>query len=189
MSSKRRFATIEEMDFIFQNTPVKVVANRSHPEIELIGLKVGPFEEGKEYEVKFWIARELEKNKIARIREDYMLTLVKLYKIHWRERVQEARQLAPMSEDFYPKLRKLLADLKREALSNAEKIKEYEKAERLSKDILNCRLKKIVSLASAPAQTDQTLKNLTMEERSLYEQLHELINQWKEKTLKLEGEK
>ena len=173
---------------MFENKPVKVVINRNCPEIQLVGVKVGPFEEGKEYEVKHWVAKELERAGIARIREEELLDAVKLHKISWKESIQQARQVSPLEEDFYPRLRRYLASLKRKAISNPEKLKEYDKARRLSRDIVSCRLRKIVSLASSPAQTNQTLNNLAREERELYKRLYEIINEWKSKILKARKE-
>jgi hypothetical protein len=183
--SAEPLAFIRDADFTFENTPVKVVVNRNCPEIELAGLKVGPFQEGKEYEVRFWIARELERAGIARFREEELLDLVKLNKIHWKERVQSAQQVSSLPEDFYPRLRLYLADLKREAVKKPEKMGDYEKAGRLSRDIINLRLKKIVSLASAPEQTNQILNNLTKEERVIYEHLFAIISEWRTKILKM----
>lgn len=177
--------SIKDVDFMFENNPVKIVINRNCPEIQLVGVKVGPFEEGKEYEVKYWVAKELERAGIARVRQEELLDAVKLHKIFWKESIQQARQVSPLEEDFYPRLRRYLASLKRKAISNPEKLKEYDKARRLSRDIVNCRLRKIVSLASSPAQTNQTLKNLAREERVLYERLYEIINKWKQKILKV----
>jgi hypothetical protein len=39
---------IKDADFIFENSMVKVVANRNNPAIELPEMTVGPFTEGKE---------------------------------------------------------------------------------------------------------------------------------------------
>ena len=177
--------SIKDIDFMFENNPVKIVVNRNCPEIQLVGVKVGPFEEGKEYEVKYWVAKELERRGIARVREEELLDAVKLHKIFWKESIQQARQVSPLEEDFYPRLRRYLASLKRKAISNPEKLKEYDKARRLSRDIVNCRLRKIVSLASSPAQTNQTLNDLAREERELYKQLYAIINEWKSKILKV----
>ena len=177
--------SIKDVDFMFENKPVKIIVNRNCPKIQLVGVKVGPFEEGKEYEIKYWVAKELERAGIARVREEELLDAVKLHKIFWKESIQQARQVSPLEEDFYPRLRRYLASLKRKAISNPEKLKEYDKARRLSRDIVNCRLRKIVSLASSPAQTNQTLKNLAREERVLYERLYEIINKWKQKILKV----
>jgi len=81
-------------------------------------------------------------------------------------------------DDFYPKLRRCLSDLKRDARA-PEKMLENEKAKQLTRDIVSSRLRKIVSMASAPAQTEQTLKNLTAEERFLYDKLYTLVNEWR----------
>lgn len=176
---------IRDADFEFENTPVRIAVNRNCPEIELAGLKIGPLEEGKEYEVKFWIAQELEKAGIARFHEEDLLTAVKLYKTHWKERVQSVKQMASLPQDFYPKLRRYLADLKKNAVKKPENMREHEKAVRHSRDIINCRLKKIVSLASASAaQTNQIINNLTVEERSIYRLLRKNIEEWRIKILK-----
>jgi len=172
-------ANIKNLDFIFEHTPVKIIANRNCPEIKLAGLSVGPFEEGNEYEVQFWIAQELVKSGIARFREDERLDATKLYKIQWTERVQTVGQISKLPENFYPKLRRCLKELKAEASKTPEKLREYEKSAHVAQDIVNSRLRKIVSLASAPPQTEQTLKNFTSEERFLYGQLNKLVYEWK----------
>jgi len=178
---------IGNMDFTFENSLVKVVANRNCPEIKLAGLNVGPFEEGNEYEVQYWIANELEKSGIARFHEEERLDATKLYKIQWTERVQTAGQISKLPERFYPKLRRYLAELEEKASKASEKMREYEKARHLTQDIVNSRLKKIVSLASAPAQTEQILKNFANEERFLYQQLYKLIHEWRTQIVEYEG--
>jgi hypothetical protein len=185
--SADQLASIRDTDFIFENTPIKIVVNRNCPEIELAGLKIGAFQGGKEYEVRFWIAKELEKAGIARFHKEELLDLVKLNKIHWKERVQSIQQVSPLSKDFYSRLRRYLSDLKVGAVKKPEKMEDYEKARKLSRDIINLRLKKIVSLASAPKQTNQVLGNLTREERVFYEHLYETISEWRAKILKIKA--
>lgn len=175
---------IRDADFIFENTPVKIVITRDCPEIKLAGLKVGPFQEGREYQVRFWIAQELEGVGIARFREEEMLDLVKLNKIHWKERVQASQQVTALPEDFYPRLKRYLYSLKRGAVKKPEKMRDYEKARRLARDVVSLRLKKLVSLASSPAQTNQILGNLTREERGLYDHLYGIIGAWRANILK-----
>jgi hypothetical protein len=174
---------IKKLDFIFDNSLVKIVANRNCPEIKLAGLNVGPFEEGNEHKVQYWIACELEKFGIARLREEEFLDSAKLYKIQWKERVQTAAQISKLPENFYPALRRCLIGLKEKMAKQPEKMREYEKVRQLALDIISSRLKKIVSLASAPAQTEQVLKNFTSEERLLYEKLYKLISEWRTQIL------
>lgn len=164
---------------MFENSLVRVVANRNAPEIELAGLKIGPLQEGVELEVRFWAALELAKAGVVRFRDEDTLDAVKLNKIHWKERVQTIKQISPLPDDFYPKLRRFMKDSKKKANSTPERLAEYDRIVRLSRDIVNCRVKKIISLASAPAQTDQFLKSLTTEERALYGRLYDIIAEWR----------
>jgi hypothetical protein len=174
---------IGKLDFCFENSLVKVIANRNCPEIKLAGLNIGPFEEGNEYEVQFWMAEELEKAGVAHFREEERLDATKLYKIQWAERVQTSSQISKLPENFYPKLRRYLTKLKEDSAKTPEKLREYEKSKHLTQDVVNSRLKKIVSLASAPPQTEQILKNFLGEERVLYERLHKFICEWRTQIL------
>jgi hypothetical protein len=180
---------IEKMDFCYENSLVRVIADRNHPEIRLAGLSAGPFEEGNEYEVYYWIAQELAASGIAHFREDDALDATKLYKIQWKERVQIAGQISELTEDFYPKLRRYLANIKAEIAKHPEKAQEYEKAKHLAWDIVNSRLKKIVALSSGPTQSGQIQKKLTCEERFIYEHLGKIINGWKAQIIDFEGER
>jgi len=170
---------IEFQDFCFENSLVKIIANRACPEIKLGGLCVGPFEEGNEYEVYFWAALELEKSGMVRIHEEEQVDSAKLNKIQWTERIQSPGQISRLPEDFYPKVRRYLAKLKQEIARDPEKMREYERARQLAQDIVNSRMKKIISIASAPAQTENALRNLADEEKFLYGKLFKLICQWK----------
>ncbi len=170
---------IASQDFCFENSIVRILANRASPEIKLGGLCVGPFEEGNEYEVYFWTALELEKSGIARIHEEEKVDAAKLNKIQWTERIQSPGQISKLPESFYPKVRRYLKNLKQEIVRDPEKVREYERVRQLAQDIVNSRMKKIISIASTPAQTENALRNLADEEKFLYEKLFKLISQWK----------
>jgi hypothetical protein len=182
----RTAAAIRELDFSFENSLTRIVANRNCPETKLAGLSVGPFEEGNEYETYYWVARELEKSGTAHFRGDETFGLARVSKIQWTERVQTAGQISKLPDDFYPKLRRCLSDLKKDSAKSPEKMLEHEKTKHLARDIVNSRMKKIVSMASAPAQTEQAFRNFTIEERFLYDQLYKLINGWRMQILQYE---
>ena len=177
---------IVSQDFCFENSLVKILANRTCPEIRLGGLCVGPLEEGNEYEVYFWTAQELEKSGIARIQEEEKVDVAKLNKIQWTERIQSPGQISKLPENFYPKVRRYLKNLRQEFVRDPEKVREYERVRQLAQDIINSRLKKIISIASAPAQTENALRNLADEEKFLYEKLFKLIYQWKTQIIELQ---
>jgi hypothetical protein len=182
-------AKICTLDFCYENSLVKIVANRNCPEIKLAGLTVGPFDEGNEYEIYFWVAKELASAGMVHFREDDILDATKLFKVQWKEGVQIPGQISELPGDFYPKLRRFIADLKDQASKQSEKYQEYDRAKQLARDIVNSRLKKIVAISAAPAQSDQVLKKFTSEERLVYEQLVKIISEWKTKILENAGEK
>jgi DNA replication initiation complex subunit (GINS family) len=80
-------------------------------------------------------------------------------------------------------LRRVLEDLKGVSKSSPEKMREYERVEQFSRDIADCRLKKIITLASTPGQKGQILRNLTAEELTLYEELEKIIDEWRREIL------
>jgi hypothetical protein len=188
--NKRTAAKIGTLDFCYENSMVKIVANRNCPEIKLAGLTVGPFDEGNEYEVYFWAAKELANAGMVHFREEDTLGFRNLFRQQFMGGILIPEQISALPEDFYPKLRRFTADLKSEAKKQpeSEKYQEYNRAKQLAKDIVNSRLRKIVALSSAPAQTDQLLKKLTSEEKLVYEQLVKIISEWKAKILE-NGEK
>lgn len=179
---------IKDADFVFENSIVKIVANRNSPAIELPGMKVGPFKEGKEYEVKYWVATELKKAGVAHIRMEEPLDLVLLNKIQWKERNQSSHKILSVPDSFYPKLRRYLKELSKVAIKNPEKRIDFEKANNLSNDIVHMRLKKLVALASSGRnQTSQIKHGLTKEETFVYNLLHRIISEWQKEILRTQG--
>jgi len=179
---------IKNLDFRFENSLAKIIANRNYPEIKLAGLSVGPFQEGNEYEVYYWVAQELAEAGIAHFREEDCLEATEIYKVQWKERVQIAGQISELPEYFYPKLRRYLANIKEKIAKQPEKVQEHEKAMHLACDIVNSRLKKIITLSAGPTQTNQVLKKFTSEERLIYEQLGKIITEWRTQILECEKE-
>ena len=167
---------------------MKVIANRNYPEMKLAGLSVGPFQEGNEYDVYYWISQELEKAGIVHLRQEDEIDASKLNKAQYKERIQIAGQIAELPEDFYPKLRRYLKQLKQDIAKHPEKIQEYQRAKHLADDIVNSRLKKIVSLSAGPVQAEQILGKLTVEERLAYMQLGKIVSQWRGQILQFESE-
>jgi DNA replication initiation complex subunit (GINS family) len=91
-----------------------------------------------------------------------------------------------LPDNFHPKYRRYLAELKKEAARNPEKMRDYDKAKQLIQDIVNSRLKKLIAIASASSRTEQIIRNLTGEERFLFEQLYRLVGEWRTQILEHE---
>ncbi|MEM1515409.1 MAG: hypothetical protein QXH24_05105 [Candidatus Bathyarchaeia archaeon] len=175
-------SSIEFSDFLFENSFVTVTAIKSVPKIDLVGFSIGPFEEGHEYEIRLWVARELEKDKLVKIKESG-LDASKIYKIQWTERIQALGQLSTLPEVFYPRIRRAINELKKLSGTNLDKLREYERIQNLAQDIVNCRIRKIISLATISVPESQALRNLTPEEKDLYEKIRRIVSEWRSKIL------
>lgn len=179
MHLQDNFSCLNDHDIDFQNRNTKVIVVRDSVEIDVGDGALGPFKAGQEVDLPRWVAEELVKSGIVRWRDEDRLDLPTLSKMHWRETIPTARQIPAVGADFYQKMRRLLVDLKTQSRSDPSKGRDFEKAVQLTKDIVNCRIRKIVSLAAAPAQTDDVLANLAGEERELYRTLSGIIIDWR----------
>lgn len=162
---------IRDNDFIYKNSFVKIIANRDSPEIKLVGFTVGPFEEGVYYEERFWVAEELVRSGIARFHEGELLDLKTLLMYHARMKISPYPNFQELSQFFYPKARRLLAQLKEKAIKNPENSTQLRNAMNMIKDIKRARQSKINSAAKNDAMTEQYLENLTPEEKAFYQAL------------------
>ena len=172
-------------DFKFSHQKVKLVATRTIPKISLAGEEFGPVEEDEYFEVRGWVADELIKNGYAKIvDEEEKLRIVDIQKAQVVEAIQSPRSLSILPKNFYPKLRKLLKELEEKSLSNPEKKAEFQKAVQIATDIVTSRINKILILSSVREKDENLLKNLTLEERILYEKLYQTVNEWRNSLFK-----
>jgi len=181
--------SITDIDLDLDSSLVKVRVLRDLSELFLGGKKLGPLREGDEVEVPHWMAREMAKSKNVKILEREPLDIMALSKIHWREGIPSSREIPPMPYDFYYKLRCLLSGLSEESGHDPSKRIEFEKALSQSKDIVNCRVHKILSLAAAAPQAESALQKMAAEERALYDKLSSTVSEWKRTVLALEDGK
>ena len=180
--SDRPTMSIDDVDFDFENMSAKIIASKNIQDLKVADVDVGPIEEGQELETRYWIAAQLVSAGMASFRDDGLMTFNVLYKIQWKEtKLQMGRRISSLPEYFYPRLRRYLSQLKKKASTDATRASEYNNALRLSHDVVNCRLKKIVSLSTSSAQTEDLLQNLSKEERVLYERLHNIVSTWRSK--------
>jgi len=179
-------SSVADVDFDFQNLPVRIILTReipfSHPATErLQSIKIG-----QEAEVPYWVANELVEAGFASTTRKIPWDLPKLSKTHWKEMIPSSTQIPSLQAGFYCMLRRFLARLKAEGKQDSSKLRDYEKADNLSRDIINCRLRKIASFAAAPGPSSDLLKNMTSEEQALYTQLRSVIGEWKSSILESE---
>jgi len=170
---------VEAVELARRNRLVKVVITKPIPEP---AAKEWDLSGKGEADVPYWLAEELVNSGHATFRDEESLSATSLSKIHWRETIPSSRQLPALEDSFYHKARNLLRQLK----SDPARVRDYEKAEGLYRDILNCRLRKIVALAASTAQADALYPNLSREEKILFRSLQSIVGEWRKAMLAME---
>ncbi|MGO9645828.1 MAG: hypothetical protein ACLPY5_13915 [Candidatus Bathyarchaeia archaeon] len=173
--------TVDDIDFDFENSQVRVVVTREIPETPRSPTKLKIARVGQETEVPYWVARELVQLGYARFREEDTITYNSLSKMHWRETIPSSRQLPSLPGNYYCIMRRHLRALREQSKQDQIKLRELEKTETLVRDIISCRVRKIVSIAASPTPSEELIQGLTFEERSLYRMLNGTIEEWKAK--------
>jgi len=175
--------TVDDIDFDFENSQIRIVLTRDIPDLPPKLSRMLSVRIGQEVEVPYWTARELVQLGYAKFREEDVLNYNSLSKIHWRETIPASRQLPALQANFYCLLRRHMADLRELSKQDQVKLRELERTENLVRDIVNCRIRKIVSLAASPTPSEELIQGLTYEERTLYTLLNQTIVEWKTKLL------
>jgi len=175
--------SVEDVDFDFENAQTRIILTREIPDTSPKLSRILASKMGQEVEVPYWTARELVQLGYARFREEDVLNYNTLSKIHWRETIPASRQLPALQANFYCLLRRHVTDLQELSKQDQVKLRELERTESLVRDIVNCRIRKIVSLAASPTPSEELIQVLTYEERILYLILNKTIMDWKTKLL------
>jgi hypothetical protein len=175
--------SVEDVDFDFENSQTRVVLTREVPDTSPKMSKLSSARVGQEIDVPYWTAKELVQLGYARFREEDVLNYNSISKIHWRETIPASRQLPALQGNFYCLLRRHVGELKELSKQDQVKLRELERTETLVRDIVNCRIRKIVSLAASPTPSEELMQGLTYEERILYSILNKTIAEWKSKLL------
>lgn len=131
---------------------------------------------GAVVEVPRWMAEVLERGGYVRVVEDEAVDLASLSKLSWRE--ERSPGPLPAPETLYPKVRSYLERLRREASSSLEAHTAMRQAEVKVRDLVRCRLQKVVQAALSPSVPRGLIDNLAPEERFLYERVRQLIEDW-----------
>jgi hypothetical protein len=167
-----------DLDLEFINNPVKMISIRRIPKIETPGLSTGEIEEGIEFYVFFWVAKELVELGLAKYGDD-KIDAEEWTQIHYRERFQPIGRLANLPDRFYPRA---FFTFVRERKNSKQDDSRPEKLDRLKgmfRDVIESRIGKISRHASTESST--VPKSLQPEESLLFTNLRETIFSWRKK--------
>ncbi|MBD3228553.1 MAG: hypothetical protein GF329_10230 [Candidatus Lokiarchaeota archaeon] len=177
----------------WRNKEIKVRLLEDFPEVYLLTTKLGPYKRNEEVRLKYWIAKILKNNKIVEYSEDVEYTVEELLKVLWSE--QEKSKILEIDKEFYLRTKETLSDLLNKIVNkdnislNTQLLQKKEKMQTLFNDIFSRRLYKILRIASKSSNQSQFLNDLTEEELLLFNELRDIINQWKKDFIEINYEK
>jgi hypothetical protein len=183
--SQRASEGIGVSQFLYEEAPVKVVFQKPMPATRIADIQIAASVEGGEAKLPLWAARVLEGQGVLKIvlEEDQLLRPSELSKLSWKEERNET--LSPLPANFYPKLRDMLADLNASIKQNPTHttLNEQRQAFMKAKDLINCRLQKILRLSFERNPSKLMVDALQPEEKALFSTLRGEIDDWREKIL------
>jgi len=175
----------DEAVFELDNMPVKLVAQRKIPHMETAGISLKGYEENEEFVTHFWVARPLIYAGLARL-ADQLVDLSELSRIHYMERIHPVDRVAPLPDKFYQRIYLTLDELARTGEGDSGSYEARSRIAGMYRDIVEGRIRKIVRFASLSVPTEQT-RNLTTEEKVLFEKLALETRNWRSRMLGLTG--
>jgi hypothetical protein len=157
----------------YENNIVRCKALRNIPEIDTIGFKLESMEANREFTTYYWVARELIRNGLIAY-VDEILDSNEWTQVHFKERINPAGPPTPLPEEFYPKA---YQSFKNSEDTNAEV--NLNRIRARYRDILESRINRIARQAASEA--DSPTRVLQPEESSLYDGIHRIVSDWRDK--------
>ncbi|MCS7364588.1 MAG: DNA replication complex GINS family protein [archaeon GB-1867-035] len=169
----------------YDTSPIRAVVKEARPSIEVAGNRIDLSSIGFEIQIPRWIALKLMELGVVDLKVTEELSLRELLRVMWKE--SREINLTVIDPHFYPKLRAYLKRLrercKKEPLP--ELIQELHKVETTARDIISCRLQKIIQAALSEALPPNVLEAMTIEEKNLLIEVSQIVEKWKRQILAL----
>ena len=166
-----------ELRFIdYENTQVKLLANRKIPKIETPGIIIDDIDERKEFSAPFWLAKILIETGIVKIVENG-LTPEEWTQAHFKERFSAAGPLTVMPKEFYKRAYVSLSLSIKDTKEDKGKIDLLNRLQARFREIIESRIAKLTRLALVDTAPQQGV--LQPEEMVLWMELQHIITKWR----------
>lgn len=168
---------LQRENFAFQNGEVKTECVKDHGGYTILGKKIGPFEKGKEYKLRFFIAVPFIKNNILKVAAgDKCDNLdVQRYAISERDDQKLVRRERPF---FLNTIKEFKSFTKKEIEAGIRPSLDMDRYNSYLINILDSRLLKLLKLTKTPISPDNE-RRLTNSEKILFGKVFSLINAWR----------
>ena len=165
----------------FEEQEVDLISSANHPEISLGGIKIRPLVDKKPFKARLWIAKYLIAHGFARLsQKDLLIESREILRNTVRE--GKSKTLGEISPDFYLKVFLKLSELKiRADMEGKVGIRRKKKLEEILLEFLEKRANKVAEIAvkGKEAGKEPLLKNMSLEEKWLFEKIRFIIDSWK----------
>lgn len=169
---------LNRVNFIFKHSEILTECIKDYKGFSLLNIKIGPFEKGKTYRTKFFIAVPLIMKGILRIapQEKCDNIVVQRYAISERD----DRRLGEIEEkNFLNKIKEFKIFMEKLVEEGAKPKSDLDKFNSYMANIIDSRLLKLLRLARSELSVADE-RRLTNSERILIDQISELIQKWRE---------
>ena len=175
--------SLRRINFIFRNEDIYTECIKNHKGFSILGDKLGPFEKGKKYKLKFFLAVPFIKNNILKVAPSDKCDNVDLQRFAIEER--DDQKLTQREHDYFlNKIKEFNLFMEKEVIENNKPQRFLDDYKSYHTSVLDSRILKIMRIAKSDSSIEVE-NRLAVSEHLLYNNIHKIINIWREFFLSL----
>lgn len=165
------------LNFIFKNQVITTECIKDYPGQTLFGENYGPFEKGKHYKLKFFLAVPFIRNNYLKVIDDEKCDNVDVQRFAINERDDQSL-IRRESKYFLNKVKEFRSFIEREVEENIRPKVELDRYKSYHANIVDSRLIKLLRLAKVELSLNDEQK-LTNSEKFLFHHFSRIIKIWR----------
>ena len=175
---------MKQFDMLFLNEIRECIFQKSLPEINVNGKKLGPFNKDDRANLPNWVIERLLNRGIVDLSPEDAYDSVRRLQNLYREEEKQPHKLQTFQPFLYTAFGRKLIRLQSDRTSiDPRKYEEIEKLQRMVPFLVETRLSKILRVAKSGGYQEKR-KLMAYEERWLCEELIDLLSGWRQNILK-----
>ena len=176
------YDSLNRINFIFKNAEIYTECIKNCEIFSILGEKFGPFEKGKKYRLKFFLAIPFIENNIMKIASSDKCDNIDVQRYAIIEK--DSQQLVQQNDDYFlNKIKEFQFFLKKEVKDGIRPIIDLDRFNSYLSNIIDSRLLKLLRMSrSELSLVDE--KKLTSSEKLLFDLFYKYIQTWRDFFLK-----
>ena len=173
----RLIDSLKQINFIFKNEEINTECINDYDEFSVLGEKLGPFEKGKKYKLKFFIASILIKYNILKVALNEKCDNIDLQRYAGSERDSD-KLIKREQNSFLNKIKEFRIFMEKEVKEGNKPQIFLDNYNSYFTNVLDSRLLKVLRMTKSLLNIDDE-KRLTDSEILLYNHIRDLLNNWR----------